>query len=117
MFLLRSSSVLCIAALFTACSPAKQMAAPAPYGALPTERQLAWQELETYVLVHFTPTTFENKEWGFGDADPAQFNPSAFDAGQIAKAAADGGFKGLILVAKHHDGFALAYENNHLQYQ
>lgn len=107
MFLLRCSSVLFIAALFTACSPVKQVAAPAPYGALPADRQLAWQELETYVLVHFTPTTFENKEWGFGDADPAQFNPSAFDAGQIAKAAADGGFKGLILVAKHHDGFAL----------
>ncbi|WP_290794301.1 alpha-L-fucosidase [Flavihumibacter sp. UBA7668] len=80
---------------------------PAPYGVLPAERQLRWQELESYVLVHFTPTTFENKEWGYGDADPSSFNPSAFDASQIVQAAAAGGFKGLILVAKHHDGFAL----------
>jgi alpha-L-fucosidase len=74
---------------------------------LPTDRQLAWQEMDQYVLVHFTPTTFENKEWGYGDADPAIFNPSQFDASQIAQAAKDGEFKGLILVAKHHDGFCL----------
>lgn len=90
-----------------ACSSAENAPEPVPYGVLPEERQLKWQELETYALVHFTPTTFENKEWGYGDADPASFNPSSFDATQIVKAAADGGFKGLILVAKHHDGFAL----------
>lgn len=77
------------------------------YGALPTERQLKWQEMETYCLIHYTPTTFQNKEWGYGDAQPALFNPSAFDANQIAKAAAAGGFRGLISVAKHHDGFCL----------
>lgn len=78
-----------------------------PYGVLPSERQLKWHEMDMYVLVHFTPTTFENKEWGYGDASPASFNPTAFDAEQIIKAAKAGGFKGLILVAKHHDGFAL----------
>jgi len=77
------------------------------YGALPTERQLKWQEMETYCLIHYTPTTFQNKEWGYGDAQPSLFNPSAFDANQIAKAAAAGGFRGLISVAKHHDGFCL----------
>jgi alpha-L-fucosidase len=84
-----------------------QVNAPAPFGAVPTDRQLAWHALEMYVLVHFTPTTFENKEWGYGDADPSLFNPSAFDAGQIAGAVKAGGFRGLILVAKHHDGFCL----------
>lgn len=78
-----------------------------PFGAVPAKRQIAWHEMDMYVLVHFTPTTFENKEWGYGDADPSVFNPSAFDASQIVNAAKSGGFKGMILVAKHHDGFCL----------
>ncbi|WP_231425427.1 alpha-L-fucosidase [Pedobacter sp. Leaf250] len=81
--------------------------APKPYGALPSKRQLAWHNLEVYGLIHFTPTTFENKEWGFGDADPKAFNPTDFSAEQIINAAKAGGLKGIILVAKHHDGFAL----------
>lgn len=75
--------------------------------ALPSERQLRWHERDMYVLVHFTPTTFENKEWGYGDAHPAIFNPTAFDANQIVRSVKAGHFRGLILVAKHHDGFCL----------
>lgn len=86
---------------------AQKVGPPAPYGALPTEAHLQWQELEQYVLVHFTPTTFQNKEWGYGDADPKIFNPAKFDASQIVNAAKAGGFKGVIVVAKHHDGFCL----------
>lgn len=81
--------------------------APKPYGVLPSTRQLRWQEMEMYCLVHFTPTTFQDKEWGYGDADPNLFHPTDFDSNQIAKAAADAGIKGLIVVAKHHDGFCL----------
>lgn len=84
-----------------------QVTPPKPYGATPSARQLQWHEKEMYVLVHFTPTTFENKEWGYGDASPSIFNPTQFDARQIVTAVRAGGFKGLILVAKHHDGFAL----------
>jgi len=91
--------------LFAAIAIAQS--APKPYGVLPTERQLRWQEMEMYVIMHFTPTTFQNKEWGFGDADPAIFNPSNFNADKIFAAIKAGGFKGLTLVAKHHDGFAL----------
>lgn len=81
--------------------------APAPYGPLPTEAHLNWHEMEMYCLIHFTPTTFQNKEWGFGDAPVDLFNPVHFDADQIAAAAKSAGFKGLISVAKHHDGFCL----------
>lgn len=81
--------------------------APTPYGVLPSARQLKWHEMEMYCLIHYTPTTFQNKEWGYGDADVRIFNPRSFDADQIARAAASAGFKGLISVAKHHDGFCL----------
>lgn len=80
---------------------------PSPYGPIPTEAQLNWHELEMYCLIHFTPTTFQNKEWGFGDAPADLFNPRHFDANQIAAAAKAGGFNGLISVAKHHDGYCL----------
>ena len=49
---------------------------PKPYGEVPSKRQLAWHDLEMYGLVHFKPTTFQNKEWGYGDADPKTFNPT-----------------------------------------
>jgi len=93
--------------LFILFSASSQVKAPEPYGVLPSERQINWHELDMYVLVHFTPTTFEDKEWGFGDADPKIFYPLQFDAGQIIRAVKAGGFKGLIFVSKHHDGFAL----------
>ena len=80
---------------------------PKPYGALPAPRQIAWHETEVYGIMHFTPTTFENKEWGYGDADPKLFNPKDFNAEQIVLAAKAGGLRGIVFVAKHHDGFAL----------
>jgi len=107
MNLFSRQNLLLISSFVISTLSQAQTKAPEPYGALPTERQLKWQETEMYCIVHFTPTTFQNKEWGYGDADPSIFNPSNFSAAQIVGAAKSGGFKGIVYVAKHHDGFAL----------
>jgi len=96
--------ILSIALFLTACS---EVLPPEPYGPLPSERQLAWHEIEYYMFVHFTVNTFTDKEWGYGDEKESVFNPSELDCRQWAKVARDAGMKGIIITAKHHDGFCL----------
>ncbi len=94
-----------VAGLFVGAAMRAQ--APKPYPPVPSNRQLAWQRCETNLFLHFGVNTFTNREWGQGDEDPKLFNPGRLDARQWVRAAKAGGFKIVILTAKHHDGFCL----------
>ena len=73
----------------------------------PSPQQVAWQDLEIGVLIHYGPNSFMNREWGDGKADPSVFTPLQLDAEQWVRAAQAAGARYLVMVTKHHDGFCL----------
>ncbi len=80
---------------------------PQPYGPLPTKAQVEWQQMEMNMFCHFGPNTFTGNEWGDGTEPEDLFAPTDLDCRQWVEVARQAGMKGIILTAKHHDGFCL----------
>jgi alpha-L-fucosidase len=86
-----------------------------PVYPLPSSKQLAWQNSPFYLFMHFGPNTFTDLEWGKGSEKEELFNPTAMDCRQWCRIAKEAGASGIVITAKHHDGFCLwpsAYSNH-----
>lgn len=93
--------------LLSCGSKVNEIAPPEPVLPVPSEAQMDWHEMELIAFIHFTTNTFTNKEWGYGDESPSIFDPTELDVDQWMTTLKEAGFKGVILTAKHHDGFSL----------
>jgi len=88
--------------LSTACSRTIE-----PCGPVPSQNQLNLQDMEMYAFIHYSLNTYTDQEWGYGDEDPAIFNPSNLDVRQWVRTCKGAGMKGIIFTAKHHCGFCM----------
>lgn len=93
--------------IFLVMTVVRVQAQVTPYGKLPTPAQLQWHDDEFYLFVHFGPNTFTDAEWGKGNEQADVFNPTNLNTDQWCRIARQAGAAGIIITAKHHDGFCL----------
>ena len=102
----KSLLYILIISILSSCSNISNHA-PETIEPKPTQQQIDWHKLETYAFVHFGLNTYNDLEWGYGNTPASTFNPTELDCEQWVMTLKQCGMKGVILTAKHHDGFCL----------
>ena len=74
--------------------------------AIPSADQLAWQDLEIGMFVHFAPNTFQDKEGDDLSTPLSAINPD-IDTDNWAECAVNLGARYIVFVAKHAGGFCM----------
>ncbi len=103
----RALPLLAILLFLLSSCDTERVSVPDPCGPLPSADQLRWQDMEMYAFIHYSMNTYTDQEWGYGNEDPALFNPEDLDCRQWARVCKQAGMKGIIFTAKHHCGFCM----------
>lgn len=78
-----------------------------PPRAKPSPEQLAWQDAEIGMFIHFAPNTWQDQEYDARTTPLDQINPAQLDTEQWVDVAESMGAKYIVFVAKHVGGFCM----------
>lgn len=87
--------------------PARAESALSTPRALPSTDQIAWQDLEMGMFVHFAPNTWQNVESDNLSTPLSAINPVKLDTDQWVDTALALGARYIVFVAKHQGGFCM----------
>ena len=73
----------------------------------PNPAQQAMMKRGYGMFIHFGINTFNDIEWSDGTLPVSSYNPTNLDPEQWVRTAKEAGFRYVLLVTKHHDGFCL----------
>lgn len=63
------------------------------------------------MFIHYGMNTFLDKDWSEGVEPASTYHPTQLDCDQWVRIAREAGFRYVVLVTKHHDGFAYGTVN------
>lgn len=86
---------------------AQSVEPPQPFGPIPTEQQLAWQEIETRATICIGLGAYHTIPILDGSADPSLFNPLDFDARRWAVTLKSFGIGAVTVPARRSDGYRM----------
>jgi len=101
---MKLSKQLVLVLLFTSHSILAQVIEPSTE---PNQTQKLLIDRGYGMFIHFGINTFADVEWSDGTLPASIYNPNELDCDQWVRVARDAGFRYILLVTKHHDGFCL----------